>query len=122
METTVLSVEFATHSDGASGGDRRRPVPDLDRLSDDAAGPALIRVTVRSPLLATQTEPSATAMPFGARPTAIRMTTEPVVEVDLGDRVLAGVGDPGVALADRDAARPRADLDLADDLVPAGDR
>ena len=83
-----------------------------------ARSPMLIRDTVRSPLLATQTEPSVTAMPLGDRPTSMMRTATERLARSICETVSAPVlVTQARAPADGDAARAGADRDLADDLV-----
>ena len=71
-----------------------------------------MRVTAPSPLSATQTAVSPTATAPGSEPTSIGPPVAlAALEVDPGDRVLAGAGDPDGAGAGVDPAGAAADFD-----------
>ena len=71
-----------------------------------------MRVTAPSPLSATQTASAPTATAPGSEPTSIGSPLAlAALEVDPGDRVLGGAGDPDGAGAGVDAARAAADRD-----------
>ena len=83
-----------------------------------------MRVTVPSPLLATQTASEPTTTAPGSGPTPIGSPIgSPLLEVEAGDRVVGRVGDPDGAGAGVDAAGAFADLDrVAEDRVQSTGR
>ena len=83
----------------ARDDDALRAAADLDRL-DGLPSSGSMRVTVPSPLFATQTEPAPTAIPAGCRPTGIVARHGPRARVDADDGVVERVGHPDAARAD----------------------